>query len=194
MNIEQLLEENQVLKNGHFLLSSGLHSAKYFEKFRILENPALVEFFAGLIKEHFKEKNIHIVCGPTTGGVIIAYEVARQLGVKCIFAETKKEEPGRVIRRGFLIPDGARILVVDDVLTTGNSISETLNALRSFSGIVVGIGVFIDRSEHKLEFSFNDKNLDVFACYKTSIKNYTPEECPLCKAGITLEVPGRGGK
>lgn len=194
MNIEKILEENNVLKTGHFLLSSGLHSGKYFEKFRILENPELVQMLGKMIAEHFKNKQISIVCGPTTGGVIIAYEVARQMRLKCIFAETKPYEPGRIIRRGFIVPDGAKILIVDDILTTGGSIKETIEALKSFSGKVVGISVLIDRSAEPLNFSQIVSGIDFFACYKIAVENHKPENCPLCKSNIPLQTPGRSGK
>lgn len=194
MNIERVLEDYKVLRDGHFLLSSGLHSAKYFEKFRILENPELVVLLAQSIAQYFQGDKVQVVCGPTTGGIIIAYEVARQLKAKCIFAETQKDTPGRIIRRGFSIPEGTKILVVDDVLTTGSSINETLKALEVFSGLVVGVGVFIDRSEQDLEFYFRNQKLKLFSCYRAPIENYQPENCPLCKSGIPLEAPGRGGK
>jgi len=192
--IEQILQENNVLKTGHFLLSSSLHSAKYFEKFRILENPELVVMFGRLIAEHFKNSGVSIVCGPTTGGVIIAYEVARQMGLKCIFAESKPPEPGRVIRRGFTVPEGAKILVVDDILTTGGSIKETLDALRNFSGKVIGISVLIDRSSEPIKFGEMASGADFFACYKMAVENHPPDICPLCKANVPLQAPGRGGK
>jgi len=194
MDIEKILEENNVLKTGHFLLSSGLHSAKYFEKFRILENPELVVMFGKMIAEHYKDKGISILCGPTTGGVIIAYEVARQMGLKCIFAESKPPEAGRVIRRGFTVPEGAKILVVDDILTTGGSIKETLDALKSFPGKVIGISVLIDRSSELIKFNEMVPEVEFFACYKTAVKNYELNSCPLCKVNIPLQAPGRGGK
>ncbi|MCX8014698.1 MAG: orotate phosphoribosyltransferase [candidate division WOR-3 bacterium] len=197
MNIEKILEENQVLKTGHFLLTSGLHSDKYFEKFRILENPQLVAMFGQMIVSHFKDKNISIVCGPTTGGIIIAYEVARQMGVRCVFAELKSDGSGRVIRRGFVIPDGARILLVDDVLTTGGSIRETIQALNQFSGELVGISVIVDRSGLSVkskDFFGLEREIDFFACYQRTIENFSPEKCPLCAAKVPLETPGRGGK
>jgi orotate phosphoribosyltransferase len=194
MDIERILKENNVLKTGHFLLSSGLHSGKYFEKFRILENPELVQMFGKMIAEYYKNKNISIVCGPTTGGVIIAYEVARQMKLKCIFAESKPQEPGRVIRRGFTIPDESNILVVDDILTTGGSIKDTVEALKSFPGKTVGIAVLIDRSIEPIKFSDIVANVDFFACYKIAVENYKPDNCELCKANIPLEAPGRSSK
>lgn len=194
MNIENILKQANVLKTGHFLLTSGLHSAKYFEKFRILENPELVQMFAKMINEHYQDKNISIVCGPTTGGVIIAYEVARQMKLKCIFAEQKPDTQGRVIRRGFTVPDGANILLVDDILTTGGSIKDTIEALKQFPGQVTGIGVLIDRSVQPIDFNQYIKGVDFFACYKVGVENFEPDDCPLCRQGITLEKPGRGGK
>ncbi|MEO0074505.1 MAG: orotate phosphoribosyltransferase [candidate division WOR-3 bacterium] len=194
MNIEQILIDYQVLQTGHFLLTSGLHSDKYFEKFRILENPNLVEMFARQIVQHFQNYNINIVCGPTTGGIIIAYEVARQMKTKCIFAETIANQSGRVIRRGFIIPPYARILVVDDILTTGGSLQETIHALQNFSAEIAGVAVFIDRSANAIEFKQNDKKIDLFSCYKVSIQNYEPLDCPLCKNNIPLQSPGRSGK
>jgi orotate phosphoribosyltransferase len=126
--------------------------------------------------------------------VIIAYEVARQMGLKCIFAESKPSEAGRVIRRGFTVPEGAKILVVDDILTTGGSIKETLDALKSFPGKVIGISVLIDRSSEPIKFNELVPEVEFFACYKMAVKNYESNNCPLCKVNIPLQAPGRGGK
>lgn len=187
MDWEKILKQYGVLKEGHFRLTSGLHSGQYFEKFRILEHPVLVTQFAAQIVQYFQPQEITIVCGPTTGGVIIAFEVARQLGVRCVVAE-KTESGGRKIGRGFVIGVEDRILVVDDVLTTGGSITETLAALTPFGAIVTGIGVFIDRSE-KPPFS-----LPLFAVYRQPVQNYQPDNCPLCQAKVPLVVPGSSGK
>ncbi len=189
MDIEKILKETNVLKTGHFLLTSGLHSDKYFEKFRILENPELVQMFGKMIADHYQNKDISIVCGPTTGGVIIAYEVARQMKLKCIFAESQTNGQSRVIRRGFTVPEGSKILVVDDILTTGGSIKETIEALKLFPGEVVGIAVLIDRSTD-LDLGIDD----FYACYKIPVTNYQPDNCPLCKNNIPLQAPGRGAK
>lgn len=128
--IEDILKQYGVLKEGHFLLTSGLHSGQYFEKFRILEHPELVTRFAGKIADEFRDKGVTIVCGPTTGGVIIAFEVARQLKARCVVAE-KNEGGGRKVGRGFQFGADDRVLVVDDVLTTGGSIKDTLDALKA---------------------------------------------------------------
>src|SRR5512136_2033618 len=143
-DLGEMLKQYGVLREGHFLLTSGKHSDKYFEKFRILEQPAVCEAFAEAVAEQFRKDNLTVVCGPTTGGVIIAYEVARQLGCRCIIAE--KAELGRKIGRGFRLGPEDRVLVVDDVLTTGGSIKETLAAIESTGAKVIGVGVYVDRS------------------------------------------------
>jgi|YelNatPaOPRAMG01_1025707.scaffolds.fasta_scaffold00039_72 orotate phosphoribosyltransferase len=180
--IEKLLLKYQVLQEGHFLLSSGFHSQYYFEKFRIIENPALLTKFCQIIKNKFKNKKIDLVCGPTTGGAIIAYEVARQLKKRLVIAE--KENEKRVIKRGFVINRNERILVVDDVLTTGTSIRETIKALKTFGAKIIGIAVLIDRSSQKI------KDFQYFAIYKKAIPVFEEKNCPLCKKYLPLERPG----
>jgi orotate phosphoribosyltransferase len=180
--IEALLKEFRVFRTGHFLLSSGLHSAGYFEKFRIIESPKLLSGFAERIAKEFQNSKIEMVCGPTTGGILVAFEVARRLDCQCCFAESGPS--GRVIRRGFTIEPGMRVLVVDDVLTTGRSIQDTLKALEPFQVDIAGIGVLIDRSDKaSLEHPY-------FAVYRKTIPNYAPKDCPLCRQGIPLEIPG----
>jgi orotate phosphoribosyltransferase len=171
------------IKEGHFLLASGLHSPVYWEKFRILQYPHLTEKLCRLIAQHFKGQKIDMVAGPTTGGIILAFETARQLGVRSIFAE--KEGNVRVFRRDFQITPGEYILVVDDILTTGSSIRETISAVARLGGIVVGIGVLVDRSEQNLEF-----DLPVFSCLRAPTTVYTSQECPLCAGHIPLVKPG----
>ncbi|MEO0081929.1 MAG: orotate phosphoribosyltransferase [candidate division WOR-3 bacterium] len=182
----ELLRQHGVLLHGHFLLSSGRHSAQYFEKFRILENPALCETFAQALASRFVDKNPTVVCGPTTGGVIIAYEVARQLQCRCVIAE--KTDSGRKIGRGFKLGPEDRVLVVDDVMTTGGSLVETLTALDEFPSKVVGVGVFIDRSggNNKLGQPYS-------SVYSQTMETWDPGNCPLCRSGTPLSVPGRGG-
>jgi orotate phosphoribosyltransferase len=178
-DIEAILKQYGVLKEGHFKLTSGLHSAQYFQKFRILEHPRLVTQFAQRIADQFRRQGITIVCGPTTGGVIIGFEVARQLDARCVVAE-KNETGGRKIGRGFQFSESDRILVVDDVLTTGSSIKDTLAALAAFAGKAVGIAVFIDRSSQA------PFDIPVFAVYRKAVQNYEPASCPLCQTGVPL--------
>ena len=171
------------VKEGHFMLASGLHSPVYWEKFRILQYPHLTEKLCHLIAQHFKEQKIDVVAGPTTGGIILAFETARQLGVRGIFAE--KEGGVRVFRRDFEIVPGEHILIVDDILTTGSSLRETISAVDKLGGIVVGIGVLVDRSDENLDF-----NLPFFSCLRAPTIVYSPQECPLCASHIPLVKPG----
>jgi orotate phosphoribosyltransferase len=171
------------IKEGHFLLASGLHSPVYWEKFRILQYPHLTANLCRLIAQHFKQQRIDVVAGPTTGGIILAFETARQLGTRGIFAE--KDGGVRAFRRDFEIEPGERVLIVDDILTTGSSIRETINAVDRLGGIVIGIGVLVDRSEQNLEF-----NLPFFSCLRAPTTAYSPQECPLCVAHVPLVKPG----
>jgi orotate phosphoribosyltransferase len=171
-----------MLLEGHFELTSGLHSGKYFEKFRLLEHPEITEQVCKKIAQKFEGK-AKVVAGPTTGGIILAYEVARQLKGRCIFAEKSKD--GRVIRRGFKLKKGEKVIVVDDILTTGGSILATIRAVEELGGKVIGVGVIIDRSEKEVSF-----NVPLFSVVKVKVKNWLPKECPLCKKGIPVTIPG----
>jgi orotate phosphoribosyltransferase len=178
-------KEIGMLREGHFELTSGLHSGKYFEKFRLLEFPEIATRVCKEIAEHFRSLECVTVAGPTTGGIIIAYEVARQLGKRCIFAE--KTDDGRGFRRGFQIAQGEKILVVDDILTTGGSLVQTIDAIKKRGGVVAGLGVIVDRSEKDI-----DLHVPVFSVHREQVKNWQPSECPLCKDGVELSKPGGG--
>jgi len=177
------LEDIGVVLQGHFLLSSGRHSRHYFEKFRLLERPELLESLVTRMIEPFREKPIEIVVGPTVGGVLVAYEAAKQLGVSALYSE--REEGRRVFRRGAVLEPGKHVLVVDDVLTTGLSVREVIELVRSESGKVIGVGVLIDRSEELLDFG-----CPLSCATKLHAETYSPEECPLCRSGIPLTKPG----
>ncbi|HEX7318891.1 MAG TPA: orotate phosphoribosyltransferase [bacterium] len=176
MDLEKLLKDLKVLQEGHFILNSGLHSQYYFEKFRILENPVATTKLCSLIVKQFKDPKIEWVIGPTTGGVIIAFETARQLGCRAGFAEERDGK--RVVARGFDIK-GKNILIVDDVLTTGKSIQETIQAVNGQAGNITGIAVLIDRHSKPPAFEF-------FSPYRKDVVTYAPDQCPLCKANVPL--------
>jgi orotate phosphoribosyltransferase len=182
-DVLEVFKKAGAIKEGHFLLASGLHSPVYWEKFRILQYPDLTERLCHLIAQHFKPQKIDVVAGPTTGGIILAFETARQLETRAVFAE--KEGGVRVFRRDFEIALGQRVLIVDDILTTGSSLRETINAVDRLGGIVIGIGVLVDRSEKDL-----DLNLPLFSCLRAPTTVYSPQECPLCAAGMPLVKPG----
>ena len=186
-NQEEIFQKSGAILNGHFLLASGLHSPVYWEKFKVLQYPNYTEQLCRQISEHFQEQQIQVVAGPTTGGIILAFEVARQLGVRGIFAE--KEGSRRAFRRGFTISPGERVLIVDDILTTGGSIREVMAAVAACQGIIVGIGVLVDRSEQPVEF-----DVPLFSCHRAITQAYNPDNCPLCAAGIPLGKPGSSQK
>ena len=183
-NVEEIFQKAGAILKGHFLLASGLHSPVYWEKFRVLQSPSYTEQLCRMITTHFQEEGIQVVAGPTTGGIILAFEVARQLGVRGIFAE-KEETTERTFRRGFNINPGERVLIVDDILTTGTSIRQVMAAVTKQGSIVIGIGVLVDRSEQRLEFG-----VPLFSCLRSITPTYTPQDCPLCAAHIPLVKPG----
>ncbi len=182
-NVEEIFEKSGAILMGHFLLASGLHSPVYWEKFKVLQFPNYTEQLCRMIADHFREQEIQVVAGPTTGGIILAFEVARQLGVRGIFAE-KEGTSERAFRRGFSINSGERVLIVDDILTTGSSIREVMAAVTNQGGIVVGVGVLVDRSEQTVDFG-----VPLFSCHRAITPTYTPENCPLCAAQIPLVKP-----
>ena len=184
-DVAQILRDSRAVLDGHFLLNSGRHSARYLEKFQVLQFPEYTGRLCRLIADHFRSAKVDVVAGPTTGGILLAYEVARQLGVRGIFAERDAE--GRTFRRGFRIRPGERVLLVDDILTTGSSVPDLIGAVRSGQGNIVGIGVLVDRSGGKVQFG-----LPFFACHRIDVQTYAPESCPLCEKGIPLQKPGGG--
>ena len=186
-NTEAIFERAGAILKGHFLLTSGLHSPVYWEKFKVLQYPNYTEQLCRLIADHFRQQEIQVVAGPTTGGIILAFEVAKQLGVRGIFAE-KTGEKERAFKRGFGIDSGEKVLIVDDLLTTGGSIREVMAAVNKLGGIIIGIGVLVDRSEHGVDFG-----VPLFSCHRAvPPPTYSPENCPLCAEGIPLVKPGGG--
>lgn len=178
-DVAAILRNAGALLEGHFLLTSGRHSGTYIEKFRLLEYPSYAQELCRYIADHFRPLNVQLVAGPTTGGIIISYEVAKQLGVRGIFAE--KTAQGRAFGRGFRVSPGERTLIVDDVLTTGGSIREVLTAVRRAGGQPVGVAVLIDRTGGHADF-----DLPFFACLTLDVASYDPADCPLCTQQLPL--------
>lgn len=173
------------LKDGHFLLSSGRHSDRYIEKFDLLRQPRAAEAACRVIAERFAGAGIDVVVGPTTGGILLAFEVARQLGTTAAYAERDEGTKTRVFRRGQTFAPGARVLLVDDILTTGGAVRETLAALAEQPVTVVGIAVLVDRSGGAVAFE-----APLFALATIDVATWAPAECPLCAAGVPLVKPG----
>ncbi len=189
-----ILRRTGAVRDGHFLLASGLHSPTYVEKFQVLQWPSQTERLCRMIADHFRDAGIQVVAGPTTGGIIIAYEVARQLGVRSIFAE-RDEEPDsssptgkrevRRFRRGFDIAPGERVLVVDDILTTGGSVQAVVDEVGRRGGIVVAVAVLVERAARPIDFG-----VPLFPLIKLDIPAYPAQACPLCEDGVSIMKPG----
>jgi orotate phosphoribosyltransferase len=182
----EILRASGALKKGHFVLSSGRHSDQYIEKFDLLRQARATSEVCRLIADRFRDQKIDVVVGPTTGGVILAFEVARQLAVAAAYAERSTDtEAGREFRRGTIFSAGARVLVVDDILTTGGSLRETLDALADHSVEVVGLAVLVDRSGGQVELG-----VPCVALATMAIETWDAADCPLCGRGEPVVKPG----
>ena len=183
--VERVFRESDALREGHFILASGRHSPLYLEKFQVLQHPADTERLCAAIAFWARSLGVDTVAGPTTGGIILAHEVARQLGVRAIYAERREGAAGREFRRGFALAPGERVLVVDDIMTTGGSVQETIAAVRAAGGTVAGASVLVDRSGGAA-----DLGVPVHSLWRLEIPTYAPAECPLCAKGIPVTHPG----
>jgi len=186
MTQEEILEifrSTNSLLEGHFILSSGLHSPQYVEKFRVLEHPNYIEILCKELATRFRDEGITVVVGPVTGGMILAYEVGKQLGVRAFF--TERVEGKMRFRRGFTLRPDDRVLIVEDVITTGGSVKEVIQEVRQTDAEVVGLGYLVDRSNGKAKFDIPSKSLVTIDAV-----TYSPDECPLCKRGMPATKPG----
>jgi len=181
----QLFYDSGAMLKGHFKLTSGRHSDVYFEKFTVLRQPPYVEKLCTLMAGMFADDSIELVVGPTTGGVLIAYEVAKHLGVDAIYAEAADDGRSRVFKRGFFIEPGTRVLIVDDILTTGRSVREVIDLCRGYKAEIVGLGLLLDRSGGKTEFGYPLKALATVAA-----DSWEPTACPLCANGEPITQRG----
>ncbi len=180
---EALLASRDALMRGHFQFASGRHGDLYIEKFRILQWPDITGPLCELIAKYFRGQ-ADLVAGPTTGGIIMSYETARHLGLRGIIAERKSEgSPEREFKRGFELGAGKRVLVVDDVLTTGGSIREVIEAVRAQGAEVAGVGVLVDRTNGKIDFG-----VPFFACLSVEVASWARDECELCRQGVPLVI------
>lgn len=172
----EILKEAGVLLEGHFLLTSGRHSGRYLQCARIFRNTRYSEELCAALAAHFKDDRVDIVIGPALGAVQMAYEVSRALGCENFFAE--REDGSMTLRRGFAIEPGQRILVVEDVVTTGGSVREVLEIVRQAGGEIVGVGSIVDRTGGRIDFG-----VPFHSVISIEVESYEPSECPLCKAG-----------
>jgi orotate phosphoribosyltransferase len=187
-----ILSENEILSvfkstnallNGHFLLTSGRHSDVYFQCAKVLQYPEYTEQLCNIIAGEFRDREIDTVISPAIGGLVVGQEVARQLNKKFIFAE--RENKKLTLRRGFELNIGERVLICEDVVTTGGSVFEVIDIVKSNNAKVTGIGVIVDRSNGKVDFGYSQ-----MSTVKLDVKSYLPNECPLCKEGLEIVKPG----
>ena len=176
-------EQTGALLTGHFRLSSGLHSEKYLQCAVVLQHPHLAERIGSAIAEKFMEAKPDSIVGPAIGGIVLAQEVARALGVKAMF--TERESGSMTLRRGFAVKKGERVLVVEDVTTTGGSVQEVVEALGRMGAEVVGVGAIIDRSGGAAVFDVPFK-----ALARLQVETFREDECPLCRSGEPVYKPG----
>lgn len=180
MVIEEL-KQSEALLEGHFLLSSGRHSDRYCQCAKLLQYPDRAEKVISVISEQVKSLPIDMVVGPAMGGIIVAYELGRQLGVPAIF--TERVDNVMTLRRGFEVKPGQKLLITEDVVTTGKSSLETIEVLKSFGAEVIGVACLADRST-------GDFPYPIYSATKLNIQSWEPESCPLCKQGLPFIKPG----
>ncbi len=179
-----MLKDRNAVLEGHFLLTSGRHSNRYVQCAKLFRYADTSELICTELAESFKDEKIDIVVGPAIGGIIMAYEMGRQLNVPNIFAE--RENGVMTLRRGFSVEEGMRCLVCEDVVTTGGSVKEVIALLGSMGAEVVGVGSVVDRSDGKVDFG-----VPFHAVLSMEVTSWEADECPLCKEGkLPVVKPG----
>jgi len=181
INVVEILKQCDALLEGHFLLSSGKHSNKYCQCARLIQYPDKTEKVISIVADKVKDLEIDVIVGPAMGGIIAAYELGKQLNKRAIF--TERENNVMTLRRGFEIKEGERILIMEDVVTTGKSSMETAKVLEDLGGKVVGIGCIVDRKVSEID-------LPIFSSVELIFETYDEGNCPLCKGGTTPVKPG----
>jgi orotate phosphoribosyltransferase len=180
----ELMVRSGALMRGHFVLTSGLHSDEYCQCARVLERPEVAEELGRMLAALFEGESVDAVVSPALGGVIIGHEVARALGVRSLFAE--RTPKGMELRRGFSIASGERVLIIEDVVTTGGSVREVAQAVAEAGGEVVGFGFIMDRSRQPLDLPAPSHAL----LEGREMQTFPPDDCPLCEAGMPFDKPG----
>jgi len=189
-----LFKEKGALLKGHFELSSRFHTSTYFQSALVLQYPSLAARLGKSLAEFFQDSSAQIIISPAIGGIIIGQEVAKALGARSIFAE--KEKGNLVLRRGFKINPEERVLVIEDVITTGNSVRKLIGIIEESEAKLIGVGCLVDRSAGKVNFVWNpgksllSKKVELQSLVCLNVEIYPPEECPLCQEKIPLIKPG----
>ena len=185
-NLLTIFQQTGALLEGHFLLTSGLHSPRYLQCALVLQHPAHAELGGRALAEKFSDDRVDTVVAPAIGGIIVAHETARAIGVRALF--TERQAGVMTLRRGFRLSRGERVLVVEDVVTTGGSTRETIEAVVNADGVVVGAGSIVDRSGGAVDVGVRRQ-----ALLTLEVPSYNPSECPLCKEGTPAIKPGSRG-
>jgi len=181
--VEKILTETGALLTGHFKLTSGRHGAQYMQCAKVLQYPEHTAYIAQVIAQGFKGEKIDIVLAPAIGGIVMGYELARALGAVSLF--TEREDGKMTLRRGFEIPSGARVLIAEDVVTTGGSTREVMAIAKENGANIIGACSMVDRTGGQL-----DLGVKFVAAYSKAMVSYDPDECPLCKEGQPIVKPG----
>jgi orotate phosphoribosyltransferase len=184
----QIFEQSGALLTGHFVLTSGRHSDRYFEKFHVLKEPGHVATLCAELAERSAELGATVVLGPTTLGILLAYEVAKQLGVPAAYGE-KNADGKRFLRRPEHLPAGSRVLIVDDILTTGGSVRECIELVENADSTVCGVGVLVDRSGGSADFG-----VPLRTTLSLQVQSWDASEIPDWLAAIPITRPGSTGK
>jgi orotate phosphoribosyltransferase len=187
--IQSIFIKSEALLEGHFKLTSGLHSPQYFQCAKVLQHPEYLQLLCGFIADFYKDKNIQVVISPALGGIAVGQEVGRQLNARTIFAE--RQDGVMQLRRGFEIKPGENVLICEDVVTTGGSTRDVIGIVKSNGGKIIWTAAIVDRSNGKVKFDVPHQ----FSVLKFEVITYQPNECPLCKQNIPISKPGsRGNK
>lgn len=182
-DVLKIFSDTGALKQGHFRLTSGLHSATYFQCALVLQYPEHCKYLAEQIVNHFQGSRIDVVVAPAVGGIVIGQEVGRQLNGRTIFCE--RENVHMKLRRGFSLSPGENVLVCEDVVTTGGSVFEVIDVVKKSQANLVGVGFIVDRSGGQVDFNANQ-----YAVVKMDVETFQEKECHLCKQGLPIDKPG----
>jgi len=178
-----ILRETGTIREGHFLLTSGRHSDRFLLMAQALQYPRHTERLCRALAEPFKGQRVDTVVGPAVGGIILAYEAARALGARAIFAE-KSGEGAMALRRGFSLRAGERVLVVEDAVSTGGSVLKVIDLVRATGAVPLGVSIIADRTAGRL-----DLGLPLHALVSLDVQSWSPDSCPLCRAGVAVVRP-----
>ncbi|HPY90874.1 MAG TPA: orotate phosphoribosyltransferase [Lentisphaeria bacterium] len=180
----QHLSDTGALLEGHFLLRSGLHSDRYFQAALVLQHTVIAAKLCAAMAKAWEDQDIETVISPAIGGIVVGQEIGRSLGVRAIFAE-KDEESNLHLRRGFTLKPGERVLIAEDVITKGGRVQQTIDLVRAYSAIPVGIAVMVDRSAGGVDLGVPLKSL-----IELNLPTFEPAQCPLCQKGVPIDKPG----